>query len=114
MNINWQAVESELELAPLEADTRSRLVYLGTIMTLTPSGKYYTPFAHSNVEVCDACQHHEPPCDPELPCSTTQCCEACKDAAFWLKLETEAEKRGLFVTTNPDCPTDVLIGQLID
>lgn len=30
--------------------------YLGTIFGLTPSGKYYTPWAHSNVTPCPKCQ----------------------------------------------------------
>lgn len=29
--------------------------YLGTVFALTPSGKYYTPWANSNVESCSEC-----------------------------------------------------------
>ena len=30
--------------------------YLGTIMNLTPSGKFYTPWANSNVPLCPHCK----------------------------------------------------------
>lgn len=33
-----------------------RRVYLGTVFSLTPSGKYYLPFACSNVEGCPQCK----------------------------------------------------------
>lgn len=29
--------------------------YLGSVLSLAPSGKYYTPFANSNVDVCPQC-----------------------------------------------------------
>ena len=32
-----------------------RRVYLGTVFGLTPSGKYYTPWANSNVAGCPGC-----------------------------------------------------------
>lgn len=32
-----------------------RSIFLGTIFSLYPSGKYYTPFACSNLEPCEAC-----------------------------------------------------------
>jgi len=32
-----------------EKDTESRQIFLGSIYSLYPSGKFYTPWAHSNV-----------------------------------------------------------------
>lgn len=36
-------------------DGQTRSVYLGSVFSLTPSGKYYLPFACSNVEACPNC-----------------------------------------------------------
>lgn len=42
----WQAVDEF---------TAARYYYLGTVFSLLPSGKYYTPWASSNVEPCSEC-----------------------------------------------------------
>lgn len=67
---DWQSVKSEqLDMAIDQAfDIASNLfseeitdqgivgmTFVGTVFTLTPSGKYYTPFACSNVEPCPEC-----------------------------------------------------------
>jgi hypothetical protein len=39
-----------------EADSMIGRVYLGTIFNLTPSGKFYMPFACSNVDPCPHCE----------------------------------------------------------
>lgn len=36
--------------------TEVRQVYLGSVFALTPSGKFYTPFACSNVNPCETCK----------------------------------------------------------
>lgn len=36
-------------------DSQTRRVYLGTVFSLLPSGKYYTPWANSNVSGCHCC-----------------------------------------------------------
>jgi hypothetical protein len=52
---NWEAIAAELETTDWEADLdgddsrQMRGVYLGSIFALTPSGKFYLPFACSNV-----------------------------------------------------------------
>jgi len=49
----------ELHTADIEDDEdggKRRAVYLGTVMSLTPSGKYYLPFACSNVNPCPRCK----------------------------------------------------------
>lgn len=38
-----------------DKDQEARSIYLGTVFSLTPSGKYYMPFACSNVDLCDIC-----------------------------------------------------------
>ncbi len=37
-------------------DGQTRSVFLGTVFSLTPSGKFYTPFACSNVTPCPLCK----------------------------------------------------------
>jgi hypothetical protein len=39
-----------------EPGQQVRRVYLGTVFNLTPSGKYYLPFACSNVDACPTCK----------------------------------------------------------
>jgi len=60
-DINMVAVKKQLAKAPFEFDEESgedvRRVWLGTVFGLTPSGKFYTPFACSNVSGdCPVCQ----------------------------------------------------------
>ena len=43
------------EAAVAEARFNGGRAFLGTVMLLTPSGKYYTPFANSNLEPCPGC-----------------------------------------------------------
>lgn len=58
--INWQAVRSELDREAWEVDRdnddiETRTIYLGSVLSLYPSGKYYMPFACSNLDACDTC-----------------------------------------------------------
>lgn len=61
-NINWEAVKKEMETAEwqdaFDGDRQEKYVFLGTVFALTPSGKYYTAFACSNVDPCPACNGH--------------------------------------------------------
>jgi hypothetical protein len=58
---DWNKIERELEAGDWEADAEDdsievSRVWLGTIFGLTPSGKFYVPFACSNVAGdCKAC-----------------------------------------------------------
>lgn len=59
---NLEALKAELEAAEWEDDPEAgqheqqkRTVYLGSVISLCPSGKYYTPWANSNVEPCPVC-----------------------------------------------------------
>lgn len=38
-----------------EFGNRILQVYLGSCFSILPSGKYYTPFANSNVDLCKLC-----------------------------------------------------------
>ena len=58
-DINWDAVKAAMETAEwqdtFDDDRQEKSVFLGTVFALLPSGKYYLPFAHSNVNACPAC-----------------------------------------------------------
>jgi len=59
--LNWSEIKREIEHAQWEEDEgllgegKVRRVFIGTVMSLFPSGKYYTPWANSNLELCPAC-----------------------------------------------------------
>ena len=83
-DIDWTSVRKEMNERPWEAVddgcAHVRHVWLGTIYALTPSGKYYTAFACSNVS--DA--------------------EADADEAWWDELYRVAEEHGYSVDCNAD------------
>jgi hypothetical protein len=61
LNLDLEWIKAELDSAEYETDYidpyfETKAVYLGTVFGLTPSGKYYTPFACSNVKVHINCQ----------------------------------------------------------
>lgn len=118
--INWKAVRKELDSQPWakhEAGGSFREVFIGTVFGWYPSGKYYTPFAHSNVEICNACEDRMAPCTEEFPCKWNNnpekdgCCEACKDEEWRVNAEEEAEDRGLYLTSGEGDPCDLFIGE---
>lgn len=58
---NLKALRAELDAEDWEDDFEERgqqvrRVYLGTVFNLTPSGKYYLPFACSNADACHTCK----------------------------------------------------------
>lgn len=55
---DWDEVKRSMDAPEWEENDdgdMTRRVFLGTVFTLTPSGKYYQPFACSNVEDCPVC-----------------------------------------------------------
>ena len=123
ININWTNVLQELRTIKweeVEPGRKERQVYLGSCLNLTPSGKYYTPFACSNVEVCRACaEASDGPCDETSPCTGSTGdpltgeghCEVCRDAAWQKQLESEAEEFGLYVTSGEGNACDIMVGE---
>lgn len=99
--------------------------YIGTVMGLLPSGKYYTVFACSNVEVCDACKKaSEVPCNTDKPCirpddneddtEEEYHCEACKDAKWHEQAENELESIGAYLTCSEGCATDLIVEMIME
>jgi hypothetical protein len=75
-----------------EDDNTFVAVYLGSVMSLTPSGKYYTPFACSNVDED----------------------EVFMDEVFMEELERRAEEHHMFLFNGEGDPTDLYIGMNIE
>jgi len=63
-DFDWPALKAEAEEnartepqePEFEGDDPIGLTFLGTVMSLTPSGKFYTPWANSNVQGCARCK----------------------------------------------------------
>lgn len=57
-NIDWQAVRADLDSQDWQENDGNfeRTCFLGTVFRLFPSGKYYTPWANSNVDPCPFCK----------------------------------------------------------
>jgi hypothetical protein len=70
---NLDVIKRELDAAEVDTDMMGNEVqrtYLGTVQALYPSGKFYTPWAHGNVEMCSSCEKAlELPCDETDPCT---------------------------------------------
>lgn len=96
IRLNWKAIREELDSQAWEkswdGDREERLCFIGTVFNLMPSGKYYMPWACSNVEEWEA--------------------EADEEARE--SLERECDKRGLFLTCSEGDPCDLLVGESRD
>ena len=54
-----EVLSKELEASELfedEEGNKYQSIYLGSVYSVMPSGKFYMPFAHSNLDVCEAYQ----------------------------------------------------------
>ena len=94
-DINWEAIKRELEMAEPyldECGNKVKGLFLGSVLSITPSGKYYTPWACANVSEREAEQDQE----------------------WWEKLEAEAEKHGFFITSGEGDPTDIYVGKVVE
>lgn len=94
-DIKWEKLKKQIEAEQPQEDpcgNTVKLVYLGSVMNITPLGKYYTAWANSNVTEA----------------------EAEKDEEWWEDMEAAAEKHGLFVSSGEGDPTDVFIGLTVE
>lgn len=131
IGIKWQAVKAEMDSQQWEVDTCDdvdwRSVFLGTVFDLYPSGKFYTPWANSNVDVCESCaEANDGPCEEDSPCYSNKWtdpldpanadkhCEVCRDIAFTKQLEHEAEEHGYVVASGEGDPCDIFIIEVRD
>lgn len=98
-------------------------IYIGSVMSLLPSGKYYMPFACSNVEICEVCkQAGHVPCTEDDPCkhqddsedTEEYHCEACKDARWFEQADEELNSIGAYMFSGEGDPTDLFIGIVVE
>lgn len=116
MALNIQSIKKELEETPWEDGDvdgiKVRRVFLGTVMSLTPSGKFYTPFACSNVQACRTCADaNEGPCDEETPCSEEGHCEVCRDARWHQEAESDLQSINANLESGEGDPCDLFAAQ---
>lgn len=83
---NSEPVEDEFN------KTSHRMIYVGSCFALAPSGKYYMPWAHSNVSAK----------------------EALKDEIYWEAFTDWLEEHDLWFESGEGDPTDVFICQAIE
>ena len=111
LGLDLEEIKKELENEGeiVEEDERKfRSLYIGKVFDIYPSGKYYTPFASSNLEPCPVCegtgQYNGSECQY---CDGYGSREALLDEVFHQKLENELQKYGIFLTSGEGDPTDV-------
>ena len=110
---NVDVIREEMRTAAWVPDEHgeTRSVYLGTIMALTPSGKVYTPWANSNVNICQACNENDVDFDGRASCGNDacdgRCCEAHADAVWWSQAEDEMDAAGYALMAGEGDPCDL-------
>lgn len=86
--------------------------FIGTVFSLTPSGKYYLPFACSNVEDCSRCHGTGKTANGK---DCTWCCglgsrEAYLDELWQEELDRQCDKVGIFSFSGDGDPCDLFVG----
>lgn len=76
----------------LEEGKEIKCLYIGTIINMSPSGKYYLPFAHSNVSEK----------------------EAIRDEIFWCAFEELLNEKGLWTENGEGDALDIFICGVFD
>lgn len=93
-DIDWDKAREEIlkqEEYVTDDGTVVKEICLGAVFYLTPSGKYYMPWACSNI--------------------TEE--EAEKDAEWFETLDEEAEKHNMYITSGIGDPCDIMLGMVI-
>ena len=78
---NWEVMES------WDDDSNYLGQYVGTVMQLTPTGCYYTPFSNSNVDIIGAS----------------------KDSIFYTELESLLDKHNYWLESGEGSATDLFV-----
>ncbi len=92
-------------------------VFLGTVLDLMPSGKFYLPFACSNVAPCPRCKgtgkHSKYPQSCDF-CQGTGTREGIEDEHMNEALERVAESYGCFIESSEGDPCDLFLVQALN
>ena len=94
-NLNYEAIILEMEVADTVEDfdgNKIKSIYLGTCFDLLPSGKYYTPWANSNVSEEEANQDEE----------------------WYNEVEERLSAMGMYLESGEGDPCDLYICKIID
>ena len=80
-------------------------VCVGTVFDMMPSGKYYMPWAHSNLKFCPRCLGQG--C---AFCGQTGSREAYEDKCWWQAFEAELGKAGYWARSGEGNSCDIFVG----
>lgn len=116
----WHGNDSDYAPGYLEEGSECRSICMGTVFTIMPSGKYYMPWARSNVEPCPRCKGWEVvPLKGYLEvCVVCKYCdgmgsrEAFEDVVMGEWLEHYADKVGCSVEEGEGDPCDIFLSQV--
>ncbi len=94
---NWENIKKEALANPQDAFIDGEIVregcyYLGSVLSLTPSGKFYMPWACSNVTEA----------------------EVLLDEEWWEDLEEVAAEYGMYIFSGEGDPCDIFAGCAIE
>ena len=86
-------------------------LFVGTVFSLTPSGKYYMPFACSNVELCPRCKGTGQTKNGKhcAWCDGLGSREAYLDQVWCETVESEGDKRGICLESGEGDPCDLFL-----
>lgn len=116
LNIDWALARVTCEKNQ-EVDCQGELVgraYLGSWLNINYSGKYYLPFACSNVDPCPMCHgkghnarnHKKKGCSF---CNGYGSQEAYLDELLLEELESVAKEHGFYIESGEGDPTDIFL-----
>ena len=112
-------IESEESYKDMDGNIL-KSVFIGTCFNIMPSGKYYMPFACSNVEKCSKCDGKGEITNPNAKTVECPVChgigseEAYKDQVMQKSLEYFADKHGAYVHGGEGDPCDIFVSVVID
>ncbi len=112
-------IESEESYKDMDGNIL-KSVFIGTCFNILPSGKYYMPFACSNVEKCSKCDGKGEITNPNAKTVECPVChgigseEAYKDQVMQKALEDFANKYNAFVHSGEGDPCDMFVSIVVD
>jgi len=92
-----------------DPDLEGRGIFLGTVFALLPSGKYYMPFACSNVDLCPRCHGKGETRNGKVCtwCDGLGSREAYLDQVWYDRADAALERVGLYLEHGEGDPCDI-------
>ena len=107
--VGWGYVNLEHYGEETDDGERVESVLLGSVFSVMPSGKYYMPWANSNVDPCPRCKGAG--CDY---CGHLGSREAYEDELMGEALEEEADRLGCFTESGDGDPCDIFLKRVVE